>query len=593
MADIVTRSELEEAKIDCKDLGDTLNTKQVINPRWGEAFYSLPLAIQKIMETGGFEPFLTEEQLLNSTPTISPKAAKALDTKKIWYWGKDEGETIDSWHDTGLSELEQAKNYSDLKIESNNSLDLLKLISSNGSTLLLMTRKKKLYIPGMPGALQDVVAGILSKTNRFISDSVKNSLFSVKDDTNNTRFLVSAKNNIFCNDIVTKKTSLSKVDERLSITEKTVEAQSLKYLDHVLTVSKNEPARLNETAIFLEDSVEGRLQLFSPVLLRISKNKFLVFSESRTSGDFGDISLVYKAVTVNSDYSLSFSNYSILANNENIDGVGFDCYNTCALKTNSGRIIVYYTKRFKSHETFTSLDFCCKTSDDDGATWSAERVLNDQFPDYVTRRWILAGPGKAIQLKHGKYKGRIIVPCYGALDGSYPVSSSGQLKSFLLLSDDNGQTYKIGANSQVHTSNECAVAETTAGDVVFMTRNGTAYKSIEISRDGGQTTKEVSFLKDPLMAVCQSGFAQAENSYDLQMPKLLMTSPADTLRRDLTLYMSYDNGQTFERKKQLMSGTASYSDVDVIDDTHIFVVYAFNNRRIGGIVVNLKSIFGA
>ncbi|MGT2582009.1 sialate O-acetylesterase [Acinetobacter baumannii] len=113
MADIVTRTELEEAKVDCKDLRDTLNTKQIINPRWGEAFYSLPLAIQKIMETGGFEPFLTQAQLLASTPTISPKAAKALDTKKIWYWGKDEGETVDSWHDTGLSELDQAITYTD------------------------------------------------------------------------------------------------------------------------------------------------------------------------------------------------------------------------------------------------------------------------------------------------------------------------------------------------------------------------------------------------------------------------------------------------------------------------------------------------
>lgn len=116
MADIVTRTELEEAKVDCKDLGDTLNTKQVINPRWGEAFYSLPLAIQKIMETGGFEPFPTEAELLASTPTVSPKAAKAMDTKKIWYWGKYEGETVDAWHDTGLSELDQALAALDTKI---------------------------------------------------------------------------------------------------------------------------------------------------------------------------------------------------------------------------------------------------------------------------------------------------------------------------------------------------------------------------------------------------------------------------------------------------------------------------------------------
>lgn len=129
MADIVTRTELEEAKVDCKDLGDTLNTKQIINPRWGEAFYSLPLAIQKIMETGGFEPFLTEQQLLASVPTIAPKAAKALDTKKIWYWGKDEGETVDSWHDTGLSELDQSLTYTKENIQ----------LISNSASLIVAT----------------------------------------------------------------------------------------------------------------------------------------------------------------------------------------------------------------------------------------------------------------------------------------------------------------------------------------------------------------------------------------------------------------------------------------------------------------------
>ncbi len=110
---ILTPEKFENLNRDIEDTGKAINTKAVINPRYGEPFYSLPLAVQKVMETGGFEPFLTQVQLLASTPTISPKAAKALDTGKIWYWGKDEGETVDSWHDTGLSELDQANAYSD------------------------------------------------------------------------------------------------------------------------------------------------------------------------------------------------------------------------------------------------------------------------------------------------------------------------------------------------------------------------------------------------------------------------------------------------------------------------------------------------
>lgn len=134
---------------DIEDTGKAINTKQIINPRWGEPFYSLPLAIQKVMETGGFEPFLTEAQLLASVPTISPKAAKALNTGKIWYWGKDEGETVDSWHDTGLSELDQAKQYVDSKVktnllESSNSENLFEWKDNAGNVVLALNKKGQL-----------------------------------------------------------------------------------------------------------------------------------------------------------------------------------------------------------------------------------------------------------------------------------------------------------------------------------------------------------------------------------------------------------------------------------------------------------------
>ncbi|WP_440896800.1 sialate O-acetylesterase [Acinetobacter baumannii] len=105
---------MEGLRQDFEDIKRTLRIVGYIEPRNGNPFESLPLAIQKVMEAGGFEPFPTEALLLASTPTVSPKAAKAMDTKKVWYWGKySEAETVDSWHDTGFSELDQAKTYTD------------------------------------------------------------------------------------------------------------------------------------------------------------------------------------------------------------------------------------------------------------------------------------------------------------------------------------------------------------------------------------------------------------------------------------------------------------------------------------------------
>ncbi|MCO9048746.1 CotH kinase family protein [Acinetobacter sp. UC24323] len=112
MDDMLVPADIIGVKRDIADIEKALNTIGIVYPRYGEPFYSLPLAIQKVIEAGGFEPFLTEAQLLASIPSFSPKAAKALDTKKIWYWGKySEDETVDSWHDTGLSELDQANDF--------------------------------------------------------------------------------------------------------------------------------------------------------------------------------------------------------------------------------------------------------------------------------------------------------------------------------------------------------------------------------------------------------------------------------------------------------------------------------------------------
>ncbi|WP_315075506.1 SGNH/GDSL hydrolase family protein [Acinetobacter guillouiae] len=72
-------------------------------------------ALKNLMENGGLQPFETEVQLLATVPEVSPTAAKALDTKKVWIWKQTSVEGIEpkvfEWIDTGLSELDQAKKY--------------------------------------------------------------------------------------------------------------------------------------------------------------------------------------------------------------------------------------------------------------------------------------------------------------------------------------------------------------------------------------------------------------------------------------------------------------------------------------------------
>lgn len=105
MADqIVTVKKLQDADKDCDSLDRAVNgdDDELVKTRRGITYPTMPNAIRQIMENGGFMPFATEVELLAYVPNITPSAAKAMDTKKVWLW-KD-----DVWIDTGKSELDQA-----------------------------------------------------------------------------------------------------------------------------------------------------------------------------------------------------------------------------------------------------------------------------------------------------------------------------------------------------------------------------------------------------------------------------------------------------------------------------------------------------
>lgn len=100
----VTREKLINTDIDVENLGKAMNELGIVNPRYGEAYPTLPSAIQTVIESGGFEPFLTEVALKASTPTLTKKAAYALDTHKVFLYESG------AWVDTGLSSFDKSVN---------------------------------------------------------------------------------------------------------------------------------------------------------------------------------------------------------------------------------------------------------------------------------------------------------------------------------------------------------------------------------------------------------------------------------------------------------------------------------------------------
>lgn len=105
MTEPITKQQLIDASQDAETLEQVVNgdNESNVTSRKGRIYPTIAKALYEVIQTGGFEPFLTQSALLASAPTVPKKAAKALDTHKIWYWDGS------LWTDTGLSELDQAK----------------------------------------------------------------------------------------------------------------------------------------------------------------------------------------------------------------------------------------------------------------------------------------------------------------------------------------------------------------------------------------------------------------------------------------------------------------------------------------------------
>ena len=196
-------------------------------------------------------------------------------------------------------------------------------------------------------------------------------------------------------------------------------------------------------------------------------------------------------------------------------------------------------------------------SPDHGATWTAPVDVTQQVkrPDW---RWYATGPGHAIALSGPPYTGRIVVPA----NHSTPETGYG---GHLLLSDDGGRTWRIGAvdsglDGRVKP-NETMVAELADGRVYANTRNqgGTdrSTRAQATSRNGGETLDRPYEPAPALVApvVQCSVLLSGGNTLVFAGPSLAHR------RRRMVLRVSRDAGRTWSRPRLVWPGPAAYSDL--------------------------------
>ncbi|MGT2584321.1 hypothetical protein [Acinetobacter baumannii] len=116
MADeIVTREQLVNASLDADSLEVFISGSDMedVLTRLGKQYPTLAKLVRILMETGGWKAYQTEAALLATTPTVNPSVGYAFDTKKMYLWNGT------SWTDEGLSQLDQARLYTNTATDMN------------------------------------------------------------------------------------------------------------------------------------------------------------------------------------------------------------------------------------------------------------------------------------------------------------------------------------------------------------------------------------------------------------------------------------------------------------------------------------------
>lgn len=201
---------------------------------------------------------------------------------------------------------------------------------------------------------------------------------------------------------------------------------------------------------------------------------------------------------------------------------------------------------------------------DGGMTWSApenitsvlwgENAVNPQCRKYT---YSFFGSGNGLTLKRGKYAGRVL---FAAAMG--PASN---LNNHAVYSDDGGRTWNV-SDLAFEGGDEAKMVELSDGRILMSIRR-TGHRGYSISSDGGVTWEGQGLWPEMNTNACNGDmirYSSIDCGDDANL--LLHSIPNSMERRNVSVFCSYDEGQTWCSPKVICSGKSVYSSMTVLPD---------------------------
>jgi sialidase-1 len=327
-----------------------------------------------------------------------------------------------------------------------------------------------------------------------------------------------------------------------------------------------------------------------PALVTTNSGSVLAFAEQRLDPHY-DNEAVAIVVRRSTDGGETFSPMSTAVTADR--AAGFYINGVCPIvDQDTGDIFLLYTIN-------TSSVFVVKSSDD-GLTWGAPADITSsvkitannnpgppgEYPDDPWT-WYAVGPAHGIQLQHGDHAGRLLATAdHRLIDNGIGLPPyNGVSFSHVIYSDDHGLTWHLGGGmDQTHVvnynSNECTVVELNDGDLYMNIRMQTSdvpYRAYAKSTDGGITWNDLNWdLALPAKPVSGSLLRIDGNVLVLST----LNNAVGNQRHEMTIYLSYDEGEDWVRGRTVDFGYAGYSDMTLVGSDTLLLAYT--RGRTGG-----------
>ncbi len=238
----------------------------------------------------------------------------------------------------------------------------------------------------------------------------------------------------------------------------------------------------------------------------------------------------------------------------------------------AGSGLWYYPKYAKK-----PLDMYCSISEDGGLTWSKVRKISEEVYTNRYPNGGFFGSGNGIVTKDG----RVIFVAAMRTDERW----GGNMDNVLVYSDDKGQHWQSSPMVR-HNGDESKVEELANGDLIVSSRNrlgGANARTYLISKDKGLTWSKEATWQQLMGNACNAGIRRYTKGYSASWTKgrenwLLHTLPSSARRDHLRIYLSKDNGKTWDISREICVGESVYSEITVLKDGSIAIISEENDR---------------